>query len=254
MPHSLKLQETYGDDLQVLFVSSGDDLPKVESFGLKKKWINERAMWSKEAPFQTGSNTIPHCILLGNDGEVLFNGKPTSKVEELIDEQIRIAKKGPKGVAPALAKACVDFEKGGYVAAIQSLEAVQDGPDKEAAGELAKTLAKRLDVKVARLSGLIDSGKFERADKLAAALVKGVAGDEARQTKVNALAGKLASQELAPEREAAKALDKVYARIAKDGLDEKTSPQLAKALNGVKEKYPNTASAKRAEHLAELFQ
>src|SRR5688572_9665725 len=140
---------------------------------LKNGWLNEWSMWTTEQPFESGSNSLPHTVLLGNDGEVIFNGKPSSAIEDLIAEQLKLAKKGPKDAPPVCSKAIADFEKGNYAAAIASLDAVQDGPEKDAAKKLSASLSTRVKSKLTRLGWLIENGEFAQADKLAPALAKG---------------------------------------------------------------------------------
>lgn len=255
MPHSVKLQNELGEDLQVIFVEAqGHSIEEAEQCALTHKWASDRAIWTTEAPFESGSNSLPHSVLLGNNGEVIFNGKPSSAIEELIAEQLKIAKKGPKDLSPTCAKAWVDFEKGSYAAAIAALEAVPDGAEKDAARKLAASMTSRAKAKLARLQWLIESAEFEQADKAAPQLLKALAGHATLEPKAKELSEKLASQELANEREAAKALGKVEQRIAKDGLDNKSTPVILKALMGISEKYPKTGAAKRAERLAKIAQ
>jgi hypothetical protein len=255
VPHSVDLQNKFGDDLRVIFVESQNhSIEEAELSALQHKWLNDYGMWTTERPFETGSNTLPHSTLLGSDGEVLFNGKPPGNIEDLIAEQLKLAKKGPKDLSPTCAKAWVDFEKGGYAVAINALEAVPDGPEKDAARKLAATLTSRAKAKIARLQWLIESAEFEQADKVAPQLVKALAGHATLEPKAKELSDKLVSQELVTEREAAKALGKVEQKIAKDGLDNKSTPVIVKALMGVSEKFPKTAAAKRAEQLAKIAQ
>ncbi len=244
------MQEKYGDDVQFMFVETGSNPDDIEKFALGKKWFSDHAIWTSEAPFATGSKFIPHCVVLGNDGEVLINDNPMSAhaaIEEALEAQLKLAKKGPKDLSPACAKAWLDFEKGGYAAAIKSLEAVAEGADKDAADKLAKSLGSRAKAKVARLDWLIEAAEFEQADKLAAVLVKGMAGGNLEE-KVTELAAKLTAKEMAPEREAAKELEKIEKRLAKDGLDAAS----LKALTKVGEKYAQTRAGKRAAHLAKV--
>jgi len=255
VPQSVKMQNELGDDLQVIFVESQNHtIEEAEQLALQKKWFSDRAIWTTERPFEFGDGGLPHTVLLGNDGQVLYNGSPSSAVDELVAEQIKLAKKGPKGLSPACAKAWQDFEKGSWAAAIKSLDAVQQGPEMDAAKKLSASLSARAAAKVSYLAWLIDNSEIERADKLALQYAKAVTGDEKLEAKVKDLTAKLASPEIATEREASKALGKVEARIAKDGLDSKSTPAIVKALNGVSEKFPNTVAAKRAGHLAKLAQ
>ena len=82
------MQEKFGDDVQFIFVESQNHgMDEVENMILKKAWFSDHAMWTTEAPFQTGASTIPHTVVLGNDGEVLFNNSPVeSKIEDLLLE------------------------------------------------------------------------------------------------------------------------------------------------------------------------
>lgn len=253
MPLAIKMQEEFGDDVQFLFVESqGASAKDMEKFVLQQKWFSDQAIWTCEAPFQTGAGGIPHCVVLSNDGEVLINANPLSAhsdIEAALKEQLKLAKKGPKDLSPSCAKAWVDFEKGNYAAAIAALAAVPEGAEKDAADKLASKLEVRAKAKLARLDWLIESAEFEQADKLSVQLAKGLAGHEL-ETKATELAGKLTAKEMAPEREAAKALEKLEKRIAKDGLD----AAVVKALFAMSDKYGQTRAGKRAKHLADLIE
>lgn len=244
------MQEKYGDQVQVLFVESQGTSPEdTEKFVLQKSWLSEYAIWTNEAPFDSGSRGIPHTVVLGLDGEVLYSASPNEgAIETILEAQLKLAKKGPKDLAPALAKAWQDFDKGLYAAAIKSLDAVPEGPDKDAADKLASTLVSRAKAKLNRLSWLIEAAEFDQADKLAAQLAKGLAGHELEE-KAKELSGQLVAKEMAPEREAAKALDKVEKKIAKDGVD----AAALKQLKSVSEKFAQTRAGKRASHMAGLL-
>ena len=99
-----------------------------------------------------------------------------------------------------------------------------------------------------RLDWLIEAAEFDQADKLAAQLAKGLAGHELA-AKVTELSAKLAAKEMAPEREAAKALDRVEKKIAKDGFD----AAAVKQLKSIGEKFAQTRAGKRAAHMASLI-
>lgn len=245
------MQEEYGDDVQIIFVSSGDEPDAIESFGLKKAWFSDHAIWTGEAPFVTGASTIPRCVVLGIDGTVLINDNPMSvhsAIEEAIAAQLKLAKKGPKEFSAPLAKAWQDFEKGLYAASIDALKALPEGADKKEGDKLAANLESRAKAKVNRLAWLIEAAEFEQADKLAAQLTKGLAG-HALEEKVKELAGSLTAKEMAPEREAAKALEKVEKRIVKDGMDSAALKQ----LKSVGEKFAQTRAGKKAARMAGML-
>jgi hypothetical protein len=247
----MKMQEELGDDIQILLVESqGHTLDDAEKMAYQKKWINDRSIWTTERPFDTGAKGIPNYALLSNDGTVLSMGNPGSdhsKITDLITEQLKLAKKGAKGMSPTAAKANAEFEKGNFSAALKLLDAAPEA-EKAEADKLNHSLETRAKAKVARLDWYIGAGEFDKADKLLPTLQKGMAGNEKLEASVKACADKLTSKELAQEREASKALAKVQKLIQGDGIGDVA----VKQLNTVATKYPNTRAAKKASHLIEL--
>jgi len=252
---ALKMQEQYGEDLTVLFVEAqGHEDTEVEKFILGKKWLNDRSIWTTERPFNVEGSGIPKAALLGIEGEILWTGHPVSahsEVDKLVASEIRRAKKGPKGLGPIAAKSWADFEKGSYAGAIRALEEIpDDSAESEAARKLSASFTARAEAKVRRLAWLIENAEFEQADKLAPRLVEALAGHPVLEPEAKDLADRLASQELALERAAAKALEKIEKRIAKDGLDDAVLRQ----LQGVVDKHPETGAARRASRMVSLLQ
>src|SRR5262245_42091963 len=138
----MKLKTQYGDDVNVLMVESQQASPEqMEAFALKQKWLAVGGIWTTERPFDFNGNGLPHTTVLGIDGAVLFDGSPTGAIEDLVGEQVKLAKKGPKDLPPSCAKAWADFEKGNWAAAIKALDAVPDGAEKDAATKLSKSLS-----------------------------------------------------------------------------------------------------------------
>jgi hypothetical protein len=248
---AMKMQEELGDDVTILLVESqGHKADEVEKFIYGKKWVNDRSLWTTEQPFDTGAKGIPNYALLSNDGEILSMGNPGSdhtKIVDLINEQLKNAKKGAKGMAPSCVKASTDFEKGNYAAAIKSLDAAPEA-EKAEADKLKHSLETRAHAKVSRLDWYIDAAEFDKADKLLGVLQKGVAGHEKLETAVKASAEKLADKEMAQEREAGKALAKVLKLVTGGGLDDIA----VKQLKAVSAKYPKTRAARRADHLVSI--
>jgi len=249
---AMKMQEELGDDIQILLVESqGHTLDDAEKLAYQKKWINDRSVWTTEHPFDTGAKGIPNYALLGNDGTILAMGNPGSdhsKITEMINEQIKLAKKGAKGVGPTSAKANAEFEKGNWAAALKVLDGAPEA-EKAEADKLRHSLETRAKAKVARLDWYIDAAEYELADKFLPAVQKGMAGNEKLEASVKAAADKLAAKELAQEREASKA----FAKVQKMVLDGKGLDDVAvKQLTAVTTKYPNTRAAKKASHLIDL--
>lgn len=252
VPTALQMAETFGEDVQVILVEcQGSSIDEVERFALGKKWVSDHVIWTSEAPFSTGKRTIPCTVVLGVEGDVLFNDNPLSghaTMEELIKAQLKLSRKGPKGLTPALEKVYADFAKGSFGAAMSALEAISQGSDQEAARQLMNDLAQRTDARFARLEWLIANGQFDDADKLAESLKKGSAGSERYVTRAQELASRLTAQEMATEREAAKLFAKIRKKIAADGVGD-----AKKQLQGLQQKYPETAAAKRASHWLEIL-
>src|SRR6185295_6225357 len=251
---AMKMQEELGDDITILLVESqGHTIDEAEKLAIDKKWINDRSIWTTERPFETGAKGIPNYALLSNDGEILSMGNPGSdhsKIVDLVNEQLKIAKKGTKGMAPTCLKANAEFEKGNYAAALKLLETAPEA-EKADATKFQHSLATRAHAKVSRLDWYIDAAEFEKADKFLPVLQKSVAGDEKLEAAVKMSADKLAAKELEQEREAGKAFTRVQ-KVLHDGkgLDDTAVKQL-KALTA---KFPNTRAAKRADHLLQLAQ
>lgn len=248
---AIKMQEELGDDVTILFCEvQGHGAEEVEQFVYNKKWVNDRSLWTTEAPFDNGIQGIPNATLLGNDGKILWNGRPHSehaKIMDLISEQVKLAKKGAKGMAPSCLKASADFEKGNFGAAIKSLDGAPDA-EKDEAKKLQHSLETRTNAKLARLNWYIEAAQFDKADKLLPVLQKGVVGVERLEGQVKEAGERLASKEMAQEREAGKALAKTEKMLNAGGFDE----VVVKQLKGVSSKFPNTRAAKRADHLLQI--
>ncbi|HZM00437.1 MAG TPA: hypothetical protein VFD43_09315 [Planctomycetota bacterium] len=259
MPASIKLQEEYGDKVQVVFVSVGSDSPdKVQAFALKKKWLGGRSMWTCEPPFETGIKTIPATVLVSSSGEVLFADNPNeSKLKDLIEEDLKAKEKGPKDAPDAVRKAWADFGKGYWGKARVAAQAVIDKPppkDGDAAVAAAKaaleSFGKGIDARFARVDRCVADGLFDRAADELAAIGKAVKGDaDLVQRHADALA-KLNGDDLKAERDAAAALAKLEKKLYANGPEDNS----AKQLEAFAEKYSGTRAGDRARYLATLVQ
>jgi len=260
VPSSIKLQDELGDKVQIVFVSQSDAPAAAQAFALKKKWLGGRAMWTQEAPFETGLSYIPASVLLSSDGEVLLVGNPLenhNKIVDLIEEDQKAKEKGPKDAPDPVRKAWAEFGKGNWGKAVTMAQAVIDKPpakDADAAVAAAKSALesfnKSIDTRFARVDTCVAEGLYERATGELAAIGKGVKGEAAlTQRHAEALA-KLNGEDLKAEREAAAALSKLEKKLYSNGPEDGS----AKALNAFAEKYPGTKAAERAEQLASLIQ
>src|SRR5262245_16981250 len=133
---SLKMQEELGDDVTVIFVQSQEATPEfAEKFIYNKHWQNDRSIWTTEQPCAVSTEGLPSAALLGNDGSVLWSGRPASdhsKVMDMVNEQIKFAKKGAKGMGPTAVKANAEFEKGNWAGALKMLDTAPEAEKAEA--------------------------------------------------------------------------------------------------------------------------
>ncbi len=259
MPSSIKLKAELGDDFNVLFVESQGTSPDdTEAFIFKQRWGASQGLWTNEAPCQSGSNSLPSYVLLGNDGRVLITGYPAeSKLKDLINAEIKTAKSAPKDTPPALVKAYADFNKGAYAAAISAANKLAETPaaeDKAGVGPKAKAAADawsaRATARVERLQYMIDNAMFSKADAELIALKPAIKGLPDLEAKLAEFSTKLAADDLKTAREAAKSLENVLGKVNEKGVDDKT----AKDLKKLAEKYTGTKPAERAVRLAKLFE
>ena len=207
MPASTKLQETFGDDLQVIFVESQGATPaQAEAFSLARRWLGGRAMWTSEHPFQTGATSLPNFVLLGNDGKVLLKGNPLAQPKEIerqIAEQIKSRKSAPADAPPLVRPAWNELNKGKIAKAFDTLAQVE----KENAGksdvidlvhETDRQFRTRIESHLKRQSWLIDNGYFDEAAGQLEEIRKNAQGDEQITKQCRALIERLEAPDLKP--------------------------------------------------------
>lgn len=256
---SLKLQEEYGNDLNVLLVEGSRDTDiQVQQFMVKHKWMGGRSLWTRERPFETGLKFIPAAVLLDSSGKVLLIGHPIdlhSQIKDMIDDDLAAKKKAPKDLPDAVGKALVEFNKGGQAKAIASLQAIVDKPplkDTEgvvpAAQKAIDELRAKIEGEFARVQSLIDGGWYAAANDLLTQLGKSLKGNDALMKKHAEALAKLNAADLKTERDAAEAVARLEKKLWDKGPDNAT----AKAFESLVEKYPGTKAAARAQELADV--
>ena len=245
----------YGDDLQIIFVESQRrvDEDGVEAFIWDHKWMGTSAMWTNEAPFNTGSSGIPNFALLSNEGEILLMGHPGamhSKIEDAIDGEIKKATAIPEGTPKALKKAWKAFMKKDYGKAVAEARKVEakGGEDGEAATVAIGTFIDHVEKKLGRADWMIENGYLVEAQDFVKKLSKQIKGIDEVVEKQTELTTKFESEELKPEMAAAQALSKLVNALAEDGFDDK----LVKKLRKFVKKNEATKAAARAKHLADI--
>lgn len=249
MPASTKLQEKYGDDVQVIFVECQNTTKDVyEAFAWKMKWMGNRAMWTAERPIPTKGAGLPEVALIGVDGEVLLQGNPGDfgkKFEEAVAAEIKKSKDAPAGTPKELKKAWQLFLKGDVAGALAECDKVAG----DEAGKAKDEFVARTTARIARAKWLIDNGFLSDAEKLLEALEKGVKSQAELTPKIVEQKARLQSTEIADEREADKAFTSLVAKIAKEKPFEEANVKKAQQIAG---KYKGTKTATRAERFIAL--
>lgn len=225
----------------------------IEAFIWDHKWMGTTAMWTGEAPFNTGAPGLPNCVLLSNEGEVLLMGHPGSmhsKIEEAVEAEIKKAKAIPEGTPKALKKAWKAFMKKDYGKAVAEARKVEakGGEDGEAATQAIGTFVERVEKELGRADWMVQNGYLVEAQAFIKKLSKqinGIADVVERQTEIT---DELASEDLKPEMAAAQALEKLVKALSEDGFDDK----LVKKLRKFVEKNEATKAAARAQHLVDI--
>lgn len=249
MPASVKLQEQYGDDVQVLFVECQNTAKDVyEAFAWKQKWMGNGAMWTAERPIPTKGNGLPETALIGIDGTVLMQGHPGDfgkKLEEAVAAEIKKSKQAPAGTPKELEKAWTSFAKGDVAGAIAECDKLAS----DAAKEARETFVKRTEGRVERVKAMIAQGQISAAEKLLGTVEKSIKGNAELTAKTAVLRSQLASSELDKEREADKAYQSFVAKVAKEKPFEPANVKKAQAIAA---NFKGTKAAERAERFVAL--
>jgi hypothetical protein len=249
VPASIKLQEQYGDAIQVIFVESQSHTREdYESFAWRYKWMGNLAMWTEERPIPTVGTGLPETALIGIDGKVIMQGNPGGfgkKLEAAIAAEIKKSKEAPAGTPDALKKAWSSYLKGDVAAAIAECDKLGTDEAKAARAQFLASAKQR----IARTKWLIDNGYVTEAEKLGDELTKGVKGCADLEPLIATQVARLTSTELTNEREAAKAWSSFVDQVAKKKPFDDGNVKRAESLG---KKYAGTKNGERAAHLAEL--
>ena len=257
MPASLKLQEAFGDDLQVVFVEiQGATQRQAESTAVARRWMGGRAAWTIEPPFLTGATSLPYFVLLSSDGKVLLKGNPLSQsreIERLIADDLRKRLDPPPGSPPAVRAAWSDFQEDRVARAVAQLHALRAEPRvgaevQSAAGAALEEIDRSVEARLSRAAAMIEHGYFDDASVELDTLRAAVQGDEERSARVRLVTDKLEAPKVRQERAMAPALQRLVARYYNSGGDGEAARELA----AFAKEHPDTAAGARALHLAGL--
>lgn len=254
MPSAIKKAREFGDDLAIIFVESqGATQERMERFAWDRGWMGTTSMWTREAPFRTGSRGLPNFALIGADGKILMKGHPMSmqsKVVKAIEEEIKKGKGAPDGAPRSLKSAYKALAKGDYSKALASAGkiAARAGDDAAAAQAFVEAADTRFDKNLKRVEYLLSNGYALRADALYDELRAGAKGNDDLEARAAALAGSMASDEVADEMKLDKTFSKIEEKLHEDGLDEK----LLKKVRKLAEKNEGSRVMQRARRILDL--
>tara|TARA_R110002072_G_scaffold228862_1_gene386103 strand:+ start:9501 stop:10277 length:777 start_codon:yes stop_codon:yes gene_type:complete len=254
VPSSLKLAEAFGDDLAILFVEAqGASKKKAEQFAWNQGWMATTAMWGNEQPLVLDTDKLPVCALLSSEGEVLLMGNPISlhkDIEDAIRLEIKRATKVSKDVPRSLHGAWKSFQKGDYEKAFQAAIEVELPGDDDAPAAVAMLEGFRANI-ATRIRGIewrISNGYLLEAAERLEDLADSAEGVVEIESLLAPIQERLASDEMEPEFDAAKAFAKIETRLKKDGLEDKWLRQLEPFMK----KHEGTLAAERADQLLRL--
>lgn len=257
VPYALKLQETWGEDLQVVLVEvqgAGDD--EAARFALRQRWFGGRSVWTSETPFWPGGSMLPTSALLGNQGHVLWKGNPLTQsreIERLVAEQVRLRRAPPDATPASLRPAWSEYMRGNYGRAVQLASEVERRAGAEpAALEMLKSglaaLRDGVDGRFAQVAALAEAGFLDEADARLDELRAGVKDDAELRARVAGLAAANSADATRVERDAARQLARILSRYFESGGD----AQVARELTQFAARNVGTKAAARAADWARL--
>jgi hypothetical protein len=250
VPASLKLQQQYGDDLQVIFAEcqNFDNGDAVEAAAWRMKFMGTNAMWTEEPPLPIKGDGLPACALIGIDGKLLLEGNPLGlkkQIEENIATQVKLAKSGPADASGDAKKAWAAFAKGDYAGALALAAKLPADEAKKVSGELSARMGSR----IARAKWSVDNGYVAEGKKQLGDLQAQVKTDAELSKQVADQLARLSEPALAKEAEASTALSNLTEKMVKDKPFDAGN---VKKLEALATKFAGTKAAERASHLVAL--
>ena len=249
MPTSVKLQEKFGDDVQVIFVECQNTTKDVfEAFAWKMRWMGNNAMWTAERPLSTKGAGLPETALIGIDGSVIMQGNPGGfgkKFEEAVNAEVKKAKSAPSGTPKELEHAWKSFLKGDFGDAIAECDKLASDDAKAAREEFVS----RITPRITRVKWMIENGYIVEADQEVAALEVGLKADATLSAKVAEHKALLTAAGMADEREADKAFTAFVSKVAKEKPFDAPTVKKAEILAA---KHKGTKTAGRIERFVAL--
>lgn len=252
------MQNEFGDAVQVILVESqGASEEDAAAFALKHKWLGNRAIWTTERPFSTGSNGLPSYALISPSGQVVLTGNSASdhsKIQKAVEEMLKKGSSAPAETDDSVVRLYRELDKGNLakvVAEAQKIAAKAAGkePALEAAAKAVEAAAgAKFDRGLARVHWLASNSRLMQAQEAQEALTKAVKGHadfEARAAELSKLfEGPEVQQALAAERELSQLEKELFAPDLKDPA------KVAKKLRKFALANPGSKLAERADAYA----
>ena len=256
MPAAVKLQQEFGDRIQVIFVESqGTGYEKSVGFALKAGWLGNNAIWTSKAPFSTGSNGLPSFALLDASGKVVLKGSSNSMHGQIVDEVERMVGKPDYGDMPkSVQKVYKELNKGKIAGAYEIAEKVIAKPgSKDASIVLAAAQASlaavqgRFDSQVSSINWLAENGYPIRALDSAKELAKSVAKNGNMKASAGLLVEMLEGEDFKEQMKWDKSLTKLEMAMYEN---KEGDPRSIKKIEELKDEAAGTPVGTRAEGLA----
>ena len=249
MPAAVKLQQEFGDRIQVIFVESqGTGYEKSVGFALKAGWLGNNAIWTSQAPFSTGSNGLPSFALLDASGKVVLKGSSNAMHGQIVDEVERMVGKPDYGGMPK------SVHKGKIAGAYEIAEKVIAKPgSKDASIVLAAAQASlaavqgRFDSQVSSINWLAENGYPIRALDSAKELAKSVAKNGNMKASAGLLVEMLEGEDFKEQIKWDKSLTKLEMAMYEN---KEGDPRSIKKIEELKDEAAGTPVGTRAEGLA----
>ncbi len=243
MPSAIRKDQDLADDglVSILVESQGADERTLQSFLWQR--FPENGCFSSVGVFVPipESRGIPHAAVIGVDGRLLWAGNPlrdSQRVDELIEEQLRLVAKGWGDSSDARKVRAKLYGKGDLAGAAGLVEKMDDGEEKQT---LQKEVETRYAVRKNAVEALRQQGRWRDALEAAEELAKSVGRHPAWSAEVEGLVAGFETDAAKAELDADKDLEKILRVMRKGKLD-----RAPRDLEKLVEKHGQTRVAARA--------
>ncbi len=258
MPTAVKLQQEYGDAIQVIFVEvQGHSMDEVLPFALKRKWLGSGVAWTTERPFRVDLNGIPNYALISPDGEVVSWGYSVADHKKVVDLIEGFVKSGPQrdDLPKPLVKVYEEFDEGEFAKAWKEADKVEAKHAEDAQllrflGDARREVRETVERRAQRIGWLVENGYPLLAEAQWKDLVKAVKDADELEALVADVTARIDTDEFADMKKAARSLVKMEQALYESGG--KDGEKLAKKLRKFAEDHAGTPLATRATQLADV--